>query len=256
MDRTTFTRAPRLLAVALAGALSVSAAIALPAVSQAAPAAKPGASRAAEAAPVLKKGDKGEPVRVLQRALEIKPVSGYFGPVTHIAVVRFQKDNGIDPTGIVDVTTWSVLGDDIARAAADSDVSFGDRQVDGRYCPAVDFTYGDGLGAGRNHMGIDLLGKSGSPIYAVDAGKVSRSGYQSNGALVLDIDSKGGHMWFYGHFSKILFSEGDTVKAGQLIGYMGDTGSPGAVHLHIELRPNGWSGGAQDAEPIIRKLCA
>jgi hypothetical protein len=28
------------------------------------------------------------------------------------------------------------------------------------------------------------------------------------------------------------------------------------VHLHIELRPRGWSGGAQDAEPIIRKLCA
>ena len=41
-----------------------------------------------------------------------------------------------------------------------------------------------------------------------------------------------------------------------IIGTMGDTGSPGAVHLHIELRPRGWSGGAQDAEPIIRKLCA
>ena len=52
------------------------------------------------------------------------------------------------------------------------------------------------------------------------------------------------------------FSEGDRVKAGQLIGTMGDTGSPGAVHLHIELRPRGWSGSAQDAEPIIRRLCA
>jgi murein DD-endopeptidase MepM/ murein hydrolase activator NlpD len=63
-------------------------------------------------------------------------------------------------------------------------------------------------------------------------------------------------MWFYGHFDKIYVGEGDAVKAGQLIGTMGDTGSSGAVHLHIELRPRGWSGGAQDAEPIIRRLCA
>ena len=252
MDRHAL--APRLIAVLAAGAIAVATAVALPTASEAAP--KPGSSRAAAQAPELKKGDKGEPVRVLQRALAVKPASGYFGPVTQIAVVRFQESKGIEATGVVGVETWQALGDAVARAAAESDVSFGDKALDGRYCPAVDFTYGDGMGAGRGHMGIDLMGKEGSPIYAIDAGKVSRSGYQSNGALILDIDSKDGHMWFYGHFSKILFSEGDSVKAGQLIGYMGDTGSPGAVHLHAELRPNGWSGGAQDAEPIIRKLCA
>lgn len=252
MDRHAL--APRIVAMLAASAIAVAAAIAVPTASEAAP--KPGSSRAAEQAPELKKGDKGEPVRVLQRALAVKPASGYFGPVTHIAVVRFQEAKGIEATGIVGAETWQALGDAVARAAAESDVSFGDKEVDGRYCPAVDFTYGDGMGAGRSHMGFDLMGKEGSPIYAIDAGKVTRSGYQSNGALILDITSKGGLMWFYGHFSKILFSEGDTVKAGQLIGYMGDTGSPGAVHLHAELRPNGWSGAAQDSEPIIRKLCA
>ena len=99
------------------------------------------------------------------------------------------------------------------------------------------------------------MGKMGSPIYAVDSGKVTRSGYQSNGALILDITHKSGRMIFYGHFSEIYFKEGDRVEAGQLIGLMGDTGSPGAVHLHIELRPQGWSGGAQDIEPLIRELC-
>ena len=105
-------------------------------------------------------------------------------------------------------------------------------------------------------MGFDLLGTRGTPIYAVDAGRVTRSGFQGNGSLILDITDKRGSMWFYGHFDEIFFRVGDRVKAGQLIGKMGDTGSPGAVHLHIELRPRGWSGGAQDAEPIIRKLCA
>lgn len=247
----------RLLVVGACVALGAMTLVALPTASQAGPpSAKPGASRAAAAAPELRKGDKGEPVRILQRALSVRPASAYFGPVTQIAVVNFQKSHGIAANGIVGVDTWSALGDEIAREAARVDVSFGDKQVDGRYCPAADFTYGDGMGAGRNHMGFDLLGKSGTPIYAVDAGRVTRSGYQGNGALILDVTGKGGQMWFYGHFSKIYFSEGDAIKAGQLIGTMGDTGSPGAVHLHIELRPNGWSGSAQDAEPLIRKLCA
>ena len=45
------------------------------------------------------------------------------------------------------------------------------------------------------------------------------------------------------------------VKAGQVIGFMGDTGSPGAVHLHLEVRPSGWSGSAVDPVPLIRALC-
>ena len=247
----------RFAALTATTALAATALVGLPAVATAAksnPKDKPAAYAAA--APVLKTGDRGEAVKVLQRALAVKPASGYFGPVTRIAVTEFQRANALEVTGIVEAATWTVLGRTVAQEAAKADTSFGDVQVDGRFGPAVDFTYGDGLGAGRNHMGIDLLGTSGTPIYAVDAGKVTRSGYQGNGALILDITDKKGSMWFYGHFDKIFFSEGDTVKAGQLIGTMGDTGSPGAVHLHIELRPSGWNGGARDAEPIVRTLCA
>ena len=246
---------PRSLAALVAAAVAAGALIALPTATQASPQSSPGALRAAALAPELKKGDRGEPVRVLQRALSVR-VSGYFGPVTHIAVVRLQQANDIEASGVVGAETWVVLGAEVAREAAESDRSFGDKEVGGRFCPAVDVTYGDGMGAGRNHMGFDLMGKEGSPIYAVDAGRVTRSGYQGNGALILDITSRGGQMIFYGHFSKIYFSEGDTVKAGELIGLMGDTGSPGAVHLHIESRPSGWSGSAVDIEPLIRRLCS
>jgi len=243
----------RSLSAALVAAVAVGALTALPVASQAAP-AKPRTPAFAADAPELRTGSKGEPVKVLQKALDIE-VTGYFGPVTRIAVIAFQEANALEPTGVVGAETWAVLGRAVAREAAAADESFGEVQVDGRYCPAVDFRNGDGLGAGRNHMGFDLLGTRGTPIYAVDAGKVTRSGYQGNGALVLDITDKKGSMWFYGHFDKIFVGQGDTVKAGQLIGTMGDTGSPGAVHLHIELRPRGWSGSAQDAEPIIRDLC-
>ena len=249
-------RAHQVLAVISTAALALTALVVVPTASQAAPASQPRTPAFAEAAPQLRTGSTGESVKVLQRALDIRPTSGYFGPVTRIAVEGLQQANALEPTGIVGAETWTVLGRETAQAAARADESFGDVQVDGRYCPAVDFRNGDGLGAGRNHMGFDLLGTRGTPIYAVDAGRVTRSGFQGNGSLILDITDKKGSMWFYGHFDKIFFRVGDTVKAGQLIGTMGDTGSPGAVHLHIELRPRGWSGGAQDAEPIIRKLCA
>ena len=98
------------------------------------------------------------------------------------------------------------------------------------------------------------MGKRGEPIYAIDSGTVTRSGYQSNGAMILDITGPRG-MYFYGHFDKIVVGYGESVKAGQLIGYMGDTGSPGAVHLHLEVRPNGWSGGYKDPVPLIKSLC-
>lgn len=243
----------RSLAAALVAAVAIGTLTALPVASQAAP-AKPRTPSFAAQAPELSTGSKGEPVKVLQKALEVD-VTGYFGPVTRIAVVKLQEANELEPTGVVAAETWAVLGRAVAREAAAADETFGDVQVDGRYCPAVDFRNGDGLGAGRNHQGFDMLGTRGTPIYAVDAGKVTRSGFQGNGSLILDITDKKGSMWFYGHFDKIFVGLGDTVKAGQLIGTMGDTGSPGAVHLHIELRPRGWSGSAQDARPIILDLC-
>ena len=246
--------------------------------------------------PVLEETDSGDSVAVVQRALGVKPATGYFGPITVKAVKQFQSDNGIPTTGVIATYTWGALGKQVARDAAIAHATYGtafgpgaskgngggnsgngnggggnsgggnggggggstSQGRDGLFCPVKDFSYGDGLGAprpgGRTHAGLDLMGNRGEPIYAIDSGTVTRSGYQSNGAMILDITGSRG-MYFYGHFDKIVVGYGDSVKAGQLIGYMGDTGSPGAVHLHLEVRPNGWSGGYEDPVPLIKSLC-
>ncbi len=246
--------------------------------------------------PVLEETDSGESVAVVQRALGVKPATGYYGPLTVKAVKAFQADNGIPTTGVIATYTWGALGKATAREAAIAHATYGtvfgpgapkgnsgngnsgnggggnsgnggggnggggstSQGRDGLFCPVKDFYYGDGLGAarpgGRTHAGLDLMGNRGEPIYAIDSGTVTRSGYQSNGAMILDITGSRG-MYFYGHFDKILVGYGESVKAGQLIGYMGDTGSPGAVHLHLEVRPNGWSGGYDDPVPLIKSLC-
>ena len=252
--------------------------------------------------PVLEETDSGESVAVVQRALGVKPATGYFGPLTAKAVRQFQADNGIPTTGVIATYTWGALGKETAGRAAEAHAAYGTVFGPGvkdssggnggggnggggngngnggggngggnggngnggaggngsLFCPVKNFYYGDGLGAprpgGRSHAGLDLMGKRGEPIYAIDSGTVTRSGYQSNGSLILDITGSRG-MYFYGHFDKILFGYGDKVQAGDLIGYMGDTGSPGAVHLHLEVRPNGWSGGYEDPVPLIKSLC-
>lgn len=236
--------------------------------------------------PVLQATDSGEAVAVVQRALGVKPATGYFGPKTDAAVRSFQSDNGLPTTGMIATYTWTALGSQVARAAARAHAEYGTAfgpgagesaggggggggggnggssgsttSVSGLFCPVANFSYGDGLGAprpgGRTHAGLDLMGARGEPIYAIASGTVTRSGYQSNGGLILDITGSRG-MFFYGHFDSIVVGYGDSVKAGQLIGYMGDTGSPGAVHLHLEVRPYGWSGGYKDPVPLIRSLC-
>lgn len=66
--------------------------------------------------PVLEETDSGESVAVVQRALGVKPATGYYGPLTVKAVKQFQADNGIPTTGVIATYTWGALGKEIGRA--------------------------------------------------------------------------------------------------------------------------------------------
>lgn len=117
---------------------------------------------------------------------------------------------------------------------------------------------GAGWGADRGrraHTGIDLGGRRGTPIYAIEDGVIDRTKWQSNGALQIVMRGKSGSKFYYGHMDKVLISGGDRVKAGQVIGLMGDTGSPGAVHLHFEYWRSGGESAAVDPEPLITRVC-
>lgn len=95
------------------------------------------------------------------------------------------------------------------------------------------------------HKGIDISGPNvyGKPIVAANSGKViiafnnDRAGY-SYGKYVV-IDHGGGKTTLYGHMSKLNVSAGQTVKQGDVIGYVGSTGQSTGAHLHFEVRVNG-----------------
>jgi len=128
----------------------------------------------------------------------------------------------------------------------------------GKVCPTKNFWLGAGWGADRgkrSHKGMDMGGKRGTPIFAVEAGRIDRTKRQSNGALQIVLRGKSGSKYYYGHMSKVTIKGGQKVKKGQVIGKMGDSGSPGAVHLHFEYWKSGRESAAINPIKFLKRVC-
>jgi murein DD-endopeptidase MepM/ murein hydrolase activator NlpD len=97
---------------------------------------------------------------------------------------------------------------------------------------------GFGMRWGRMHQGIDLNAGYGTPIHAVTGGTVSVA-YEAGGAgNYTTINHGNGLFTVYMHQSSYAVTSG-WVNAGQVIGYVGQTGDAQGPHLHFEVHPNG-----------------
>lgn len=103
------------------------------------------------------------------------------------------------------------------------------------------------VNTGRSHDGVDLGAPSGTPIYASLPGTVKLAKYNGGFGNCVIIES-GDYQIIYGHMSKILCRQGDTVQLGALIGKVGSTGNSTGPHLHFEVRKNGQ---LIDPEPLL-----
>ena len=92
------------------------------------------------------------------------------------------------------------------------------------------------LGTNRMHNGVDMACPQGTPIYATRAGKVTTASYQAGGAgNYVSINHLDGFASIYMHMTHYVVSAGQTVAAGQLIGYVGSTGISTGPHLHFGI---------------------
>jgi murein DD-endopeptidase MepM/ murein hydrolase activator NlpD len=89
------------------------------------------------------------------------------------------------------------------------------------------------------HEGTDFGAESGIPIYATASGRVVLAEKLSVRGNAVLIDHGLGVFSGYWHQSKLAVHVGQTVKAGDLIGYVGDTGLVTGAHLHWEMRVGG-----------------
>ncbi|GAA4811896.1 M23 family metallopeptidase [Nocardioides caeni] len=101
------------------------------------------------------------------------------------------------------------------------------------------------------HTGLDFAAPSGTPIKAVTNGVITSTGFDGayGNKTVLTLED-GTEIWFC-HQSATTVSAGDTVRAGEVIGYVGTTGHVTGAHLHLEVRPGG--GDPVDPDAALRQ---
>lgn len=89
------------------------------------------------------------------------------------------------------------------------------------------------------HKGIDFAGREGSDVVAVASGVVVWSGPRQGYGELVEINHGNGYVTRYAHNSSNLVSVGDTVKRGQVIARLGDTGRATGPNLHFEVLHHG-----------------
>lgn len=88
------------------------------------------------------------------------------------------------------------------------------------------------------HEGIDIAAQTGTPVMAPADGLVVKAGFSSGYGNVVEISHGYGIKTVYGHNSRLNVKVGQRVKRGEVISYVGDTGSSTGPHLHYEVRLN------------------
>lgn len=94
-------------------------------------------------------------------------------------------------------------------------------------------------GASTYHRGIDWATPVGTAVMASSAGTVARAGWGSGYGYVVYINHADGKQTRYGHLSKVLVKQGQTVSQGQKIALSGNTGVSTGPHIHFEILVNG-----------------
>ena len=89
------------------------------------------------------------------------------------------------------------------------------------------------------HYGVDLAAPSGTPIVATRSGVVNKTSYDSSSGYYVKIDHQDGFESKYLHMTHYIVKPGQSVSAGQVIGYVGSTGASTGPHLHFAIMYNG-----------------
>jgi murein DD-endopeptidase MepM/ murein hydrolase activator NlpD len=95
------------------------------------------------------------------------------------------------------------------------------------------------LGYRRMHEGLDFKAGHGTPIVAVSDGRVSAAGRAGGCGIAVRLEHGEGLSTRYCHMSRMAVGAGQTVKRGQVIGYVGSTGLSTGPHLHYEMYRGG-----------------
>lgn len=214
----------------------------------------------------LKAGASGPLVKELQQALMNTGLvvrggaDGAFGPATTSSLKAFQKVNGGSQTGVVSERDAKILALGTGTVQPASNPSSANIKLERFPVQGQCFfgdTWGAARGGGRLHEGVDVIAAEGKLLYAVVDGTVSKLYWDQPGALSgngLRVAQANGTYFTYLHMLGFApgVKVGTKVEAGDVIGFVGNTGASATPHLHFEVHPNG--GGAVNPYPFIKAI--
>jgi murein DD-endopeptidase MepM/ murein hydrolase activator NlpD len=123
-------------------------------------------------------------------------------------------------------------------------------------------TFNEMRGATRRHEAIDILAPRNTPVFAVEDGEIARLFFsEAGGITIYQFDPDEDFVYYYAHLERYAdrLKEGDDVKRGQIIGYVGTTGNAprNTPHLHFAIfkmtdEKKWWQGTAIDPYSVLR----
>lgn len=115
------------------------------------------------------------------------------------------------------------------------------KPVDGEITSEFGFREHPVYGGERFHTGLDIGADEGTAVKAAFSGKVTFAGYDDSFGNFIEISHGSEIKTLYCHLQSLYADENDLVEAGQVIGFVGQTGVATGPHLHFEIRINGVS---------------
>ncbi|GAA3911258.1 hypothetical protein Aau02nite_05680 [Amorphoplanes auranticolor] len=176
------------------------------------------------------------------------------GVVALGAASQLPDAKAVNPTVLQNLEEAASAGDALAERTAEGErasrgeergtnvkISEEQAEADAWLLPLNDyqFTSAYGVRFGKLHAGIDLAAPEGTPYMAVHAGQVTSAGYKGGYGYAITIKHADGSEMIYAHSRRLLVKSGDKVKAGQVIGEVGNTGYSYGTHLHLEVHVKG-----------------
>lgn len=116
-------------------------------------------------------------------------------------------------------------------------------------------SWGEPRPGGRGHTGVDMMSPIGTPLVAIENGVIYNPTWHYAGGIGLYIKGDSGDSWYYAHLNGYAagIQAGTRVAAGQLVGYVGQTGNAAGPHLHLARILS--SGQYVNPYPVVAALC-
>ncbi len=125
--------------------------------------------------------------------------------------------------------------------------------VEGVRARQIADTWGGMRSGGRRHRGVDIFARRGTPVRSAARGLVARVGRVQLGGNAVTVVGPGLYLHYYAHLDSFgVFRPGDTVREGDVLGYVGDTGNAKGTPCHLHYGLYRLTGRAVNPWPLFK----